>query len=108
MKVAGKTKGCMEFHDSLKGPALYPKAESPGLFKTWVENILKDWDFDNMCCAHIGNKIGGGKAALQETLTNTQPTLDKLAHNFAQNEKQGEDEDAKDCEKYNVDGAECG
>jgi len=108
MKVVGKKKGCMEFHDSLKGPALYPKAESPVLFKTWVENIIKDWEFENMCCAHIGNRLGGAKQALQDTLTNSQATLDRLSRNFSEHEKQGEDEDAKDCANYNVEGAECG
>jgi len=108
MKVVGKKKGCMEFHDSIKGPALYPKTDSPAKFKTWVENIIKDWDFDNLCCAHIGNKIGGGKQALQETLTNSQPMLDKLAASFAQTTDEPDSEDAKDCAKYNVEGNECG
>jgi len=108
MKVVGKKKGCMEFHDSIKGPALYPKPESPGLFKAWVESVIKDWDFDNMVIAHIGNKIGGAKGALQETLTNSQPLFDKLSANFAQNATEPDDEDAKDCAKYNVEGNECG
>jgi len=104
----------MEFHDSIKGPALYPKPESPALFKAWVESIIKDWDFDNMCCAHIGNKIGNAKQSLQETLTNSQPLLDKLAARFKQEQEasQSEDDqdvkDAKDCANYNVEGAECG
>jgi len=112
MKVVGKKKGCMEFHDSLKGPALYPKPESPGQFKTWVESLLKDWDFDNMCCAHIGNKIGGAKQSLQDTLTNSQPIFDKLTTQFKEQTASHEDDedtkDAKDCAKYNVEGAECG
>jgi len=108
MKVAGKKKGCMEFHASLKGPALHPKPESPKLLKEWSEAIINDWDFDNMCCAHIGNKVGGAKVAFQETLTNSQTLFDKLTGQFTKAVAEAEDEEAKDCAQYNVEGNECG
>jgi hypothetical protein len=112
IKLAGKKKGEMEFHSSMHGPGLYPTPEAPLLFKAWVEDILKDWDFDNICCAHIGNKIGGAKALLGDVLIAAQPEFDKLikknTKKVEKEEVDKEDEDYKDCEKYNVDGTECG
>jgi len=109
MKVAGKKKGCMEFHDSLKGPALFPKPESPKQLKEWCDAVIKDWDFDNMCCAHIGNKIGGAKDSFKEVLANSQPLFDKLTAQFTQHAAtHADDEEAQECAKYNVDGNECG
>jgi len=106
----------MEFHDSMRGPGLYPTPEAPLLFKAWVESILNDWDFDNICCAHIGNRIGNAKTLLRDTLIATQPEFDKLIKKNKkivekEEEKEGkedEDDQGKDCEKYNVDGTECG
>jgi hypothetical protein len=122
IKLAGKKKGEMQFHDSMHGPGLYPSPEAPLLFKAWVEAILNDWDFDNICCAHIGNRIGNAKAQLRDTLIAAQPEFDKLIakntkkmekvekemENDLKKELQKDDEDWKDCEKYNVDGTECG
>jgi len=112
LKAAGKKHDHMEFHISLAGPGLYPTPDAPSIFKKWVHDILNDWDFDNMCTAHTGNKIRGAKEALRHTLEKAQPTFDKLekhhAHNTPLEHDPETEHDPKDCEKYNVDGIECG
>ncbi|CAF1448559.1 unnamed protein product [Adineta steineri] len=35
------------------------KHDSPYLFRDWMRNILHDWPFENICCAHMGVKIRG-------------------------------------------------
>jgi len=111
LKAAGKKHDHMEFHMSMRGPGLYPTPDAPGLFKRWVQDILKDWDFDNMCTAHTGNKIGGAKEALRHTLEKAEHIFQKLEKHHANNtplEHDPEEHDPKDCENYNVDGTECG
>jgi len=122
LRLAGKKKGLMELHISLSGPGLLQQADAPEKFKKWTEAVIKDWDFDNICCAHAGNKIGWAKDALKEALANAQPTFDKLKERHlkagntgagkSSNSKDWFDEDdpeaSKECEAYNVDGTECG
>jgi len=114
-KIAGMS-GTMEFHPSVKGPGLYPTPDAPNDFKRWVEEVINDWDFDTVCTAHLGNKIGGAKELLVQCLENSQSIFDKLIdkntalwheHNEEkQCNKTGDDEE--DIEKYNVKGSECG
>jgi len=116
MKLAGKKSHTMEFHSSLSGPGLYPTPDAPKLFKKWIQDILEDWDFDNICCAHIGNKLGGAKAALRETLENAEPIFKKLEkENAFKNPLEPEqllwvpvDSEAQSCDRFNVNGTECG
>jgi hypothetical protein len=113
VRLAGKKKGSMEFHDSIKGPGLYKTSEAPDLFKNWLLNIIQDWDFDNMCCAHLGNKIGGAKDLLSQVLADAQPLFDAIKHvNHKTEQKEKEtgecSDDGKDCANYNVEGCECG
>jgi len=49
-----------------------------------VEQLLVDWDFDNIVTAHTGNKLGGAKAALAATLKKATPALEKLSKNAHQ------------------------
>jgi len=110
VKLAGKKKGQMEFHDSIKGPALYKTSEAPDIFKNWVLKVIQDWDFDNMCCAHLGNKIGGARQMLGQVLADAQPLLDALkkVNQKYEHEHGADEDDGKDCANYNVDGHECG
>jgi len=117
MKLAGKKSKTMEFHMSISGPGLFATPDAPKIFKKWVQDILEDWDFDNMCCAHIGNKIGGAKEALRETLVNSESIFKKLEKENAfktplETEEvvwipTSEDEIAQ-CNNFNVNGTECG
>jgi hypothetical protein len=106
-KLAGKKAGQMEFHMSIKGPGLYPTEDAPVQFKQWVLDILRDWDFDNACCAHVGRKIGGAHALLERTLKEAQPLFDKLIKRH-QGKLMVDLDDGKDCAQYNVNGNECG
>lgn len=53
--------------------------EAPVQFRSFMESVLKDWDFDNLITAHTGNLIGGGKEAVREALRRATPTLEKMA-----------------------------
>jgi len=108
LKMVGKNKGKMEFHDSMKGPGLHPTPEAPLQFKSWVEDILKDWDFDNICCAHIGVKIGGAKKLLEETLSKNIPFFTELVEANKKKTPIKEEDTGEDCRKYNVEGNDCG
>lgn len=55
--MAGFKPGTMHFHPSLKSVGLLPTAQAPLDFCSWVEALLRDWDFDNICTAHKGNKV---------------------------------------------------
>jgi hypothetical protein len=106
--LAGKKAGQMEFHTSMQGPGLYPTEDAPVAFKQWVENILKDWDFDNACCAHVAAKVGGAHKALEQTLVEAQPIFDKLIKKHKGKLMEDIVDDGKDCANYNVEGHECG
>lgn len=58
---------------------LYKTPEAPYQFKSFLQRILKDWDFDNICTAHIGNKIGGAKKALEETVANAEDKFHEIS-----------------------------
>jgi len=117
-KLARKS-GHMSFHLSMTGPGLYHTSEAPYQFKAWVEKILVDWDFDNICTAHLGNKIGGAKEELERTLRSNEKTFRKLSEKYAKEEPNEEtkcakrddsDSDVDDDEisNYNAAGCECG
>jgi len=76
-KLAGKA-GTFDFHLSFGGPGICEDAESPMLFRDWVQNVIDDWDFDNACCAHIGNKIGGAKELLVRCLEDNEKNFEKM------------------------------
>ncbi len=46
--------GSMSFHPSIKGVGLYHTPEAPYQFKDFIAGVIKDWDFDNICAAHMG------------------------------------------------------
>lgn len=76
LRCFGKSHNRMEIWDLKKG--LNPTASAPGDFKRFMEGIIRDWDFDNVVTAHMGNKIGGAKALVQETLNRESKLLDQL------------------------------
>jgi hypothetical protein len=59
--------------------ALIERADSAELFKAWVEEILRDWDFDIIAAAHTANKVGGAKQALAAALQKAQKTFDDFS-----------------------------
>jgi hypothetical protein len=68
----------LDFWNLQKGLRKNPQA--PREFERFIEGILNDWDFDNLCLAHTSNKLGGAKEALRQLLTNKRPEFDKLAN----------------------------
>jgi hypothetical protein len=107
-KLIGKKPNVIEFHPSMKYSGLYPTEEAPYQFKRWVEQILQDWDFDTVCCAHIGVKQGGAHELLREALKNAEPEFEKLAQRNAGKHSLLET-DEHDCSQHNVEGTnECG
>jgi len=79
LKLAGFRHGDMSFHPSIKGPGLYPTAEAPYHFKEFIQGVIRDWDFDNIAAAHMGNKIGGARQKLQEVLNKAEPLFKRLS-----------------------------
>eukprot|EP00026_Physarum_polycephalum_P014533 Phypoly_transcript_15060.p1 GENE.Phypoly_transcript_15060~~Phypoly_transcript_15060.p1 ORF type:complete len:314 (+),score=53.43 Phypoly_transcript_15060:91-942(+) len=85
LKLAGFRHGSMSFHPSIKGVGLLPTPEAPYQFKEFIEGIIRDWDFDNICAAHMGNKIGGAKEQLREVLAKAEPLFKKLSEKNKKN-----------------------
>lgn len=76
----GAKKNQMMFWNLQRG--LKKDNEAPILFKNFIQKILSDWDFDNACTAHTGNKIGGAKEELRLTLLREEYNLTKLAQQY--------------------------
>jgi len=74
--------GDMLFHPSLVGPGLYHIPEAPDAFSTWVKKYINEWDFDIICAAHDGIKLGGAKAQLQNLLIDSNIVFDLLIAEF--------------------------
>lgn len=71
----GKRHGDMEFWDLKKG---LHSGSSATEFRSFIEGILHDWDFDNLILAHTGNVMGGGKEALRKTLIRADKMFQKI------------------------------
>lgn len=69
----------LSLHPSTRRGGINRTAEAPGQFINWFQNVLNDWPFDNIVVAHMGNKIGGAKAAMEELLKRETPKLLKYA-----------------------------
>jgi hypothetical protein len=90
LKLFGYPHGVMTFHPSIKGHGLHPTAEAPYLFRDWMRNMLHDWPFDNICCAHMGMKIGEAHAQVAELLDNAEPLFVKLSEKKRKKNPEGE------------------
>jgi hypothetical protein len=71
----------MHFWDLDKG--LDKTADAPRLFRDDIEKMLSDWDFDNICAAHVTNKIGGAKEQLRQVLVKATPKLTQLTQKYS-------------------------
>lgn len=70
--------GTLIFHPSIF-IGLYPNAEAPLQFLDWMKQILKDWELENLCTAHIGAKVGNAHMAVQELVTNSETLFQGLS-----------------------------
>lgn len=61
---------------------LYPTAEAPLQFRDWMNKLLEDWDFDNLCTAHMGVKMGGAHNAVKDLVIKSEKVFQDLSeHN---------------------------
>lgn len=104
LKFAGFKEGTMMFHPSIKWAGLLPNREAPFAFRDWMKSILADWDFDNLCTAHLGNKVGGAKAQVEDLVQKAEPLFQKLTTK-REDPRYAPHEEAH---SHNVDGNECG
>jgi hypothetical protein len=44
----------LHFHISLLKGGINRTKDAPMQFRSWIEDLLRDWDFDNLCTAHNG------------------------------------------------------
>ena len=107
LRLFGYKDGAMAFHPSIKGPGLYPTAEAPFMFRDWMKQLLTDWPFENICCAHLGVKMGGANANVATLLNNAEPLFEKLSQ---KNRKKNPHSDlaVSNQPTFNVKGDECG
>ncbi|CAF1453995.1 unnamed protein product [Adineta steineri] len=90
LKLFGKSDGIMIFHTSIKNCGLHPTADAPYLFRDWMRNMLNDWPFDNICCAHLNIKIGGAHAQVTKLLDRTESLFVKLSKKNKKKNPNGE------------------
>lgn len=69
MRIAGKSAGSLHFHSMLMNQSLYPTAEAPIEFQSWLTKLLEDWQFDHLVAAHIGNCYCDAHGKVQKCLT---------------------------------------
>jgi len=105
LKLGGFRAGSMCFHTTLKGVGLLPTPEAPFQFRDFIAKILKEWDFDNICTAHFGNKVGGAKQQLADVLKDAEPVFQYISD---RNKKKTPTESSSSEESLNVNGNECG
>jgi len=108
LKIAGFKDGFMAFHPSIKSHGLYPTTEAPYQFRDWMKQILADWDFDNICCAHLGTKVGGAKQQVAETLAKAEPLFQKLSEKNRKRNPTNAIPHSEEHHPNNVTGDECG
>lgn len=75
----GVKKGDLIFHPSMTTDGLYHTAEAPLQFRDWMKKVLQDWDFDNLCTAHLGIKMGNAHAAVQDLVNNSEKLFEDLS-----------------------------
>lgn len=74
LRLAGLASNSLTFHLTINSNLMDPLA-----FKAWIQSLLDDWEFDNICAAHTGNRIGGGKKLLAQLLLDSEAKFQKLA-----------------------------
>ncbi|UJR11218.1 hypothetical protein I4U23_015399 [Adineta vaga] len=90
LRFFGMTRGVIIFHPSIKTHGLHPTADAPLLFRDWMRNMLQDWPFENLCCAHLDVKLGGAHHLVTRLLNKTEPTLIKVSKKNKKKNPNGE------------------
>jgi hypothetical protein len=107
LRLFGFKGGAMAFHPSIKSAGLHPTAEAPLLFRDWMSNVLRDWPFENICCAHMGVKKGGAHADVATLLNNADGLFTKLSEKNRKKNPEGTLPPGNH-PNMNVSGDECG
>jgi hypothetical protein len=81
MKMFGSKPKRLNFHPQI-AKALCTK-EAPLQFKSWLEDIVRDWDFDHIVTAHNGIIMGGAKEQLKGLIAFKTEFLEKLSQKNA-------------------------
>lgn len=71
--------GSLIFHPSMTNGGLHRTVEAPLQFRDWMKKMLEDWDFDNLCTAHIGVKNGGAHAAVSDLVNQSEKLFQELS-----------------------------
>lgn len=77
--VMGVQAGTLKFHPSMGNGGLYRTVEAPLQFRDWMKKLLEDWDFDNLCTAHIGVKMGGAHDAVRDLVDQSETLFQELS-----------------------------
>eukprot|EP00457_Paulinella_chromatophora_P006800 gb/GEZN01006819.1/.p1 GENE.gb/GEZN01006819.1/~~gb/GEZN01006819.1/.p1 ORF type:complete len:454 (-),score=48.90 gb/GEZN01006819.1/:202-1563(-) len=77
LRRRGVKPNTMRFHMSMD-KSLLPDPAAPRLFQRWVRALLEEWDFDSICFAHCGNRVGGAKAMLKGLLESNEERFKRL------------------------------
>jgi hypothetical protein len=97
--------GKVSFHWSLgAGQALLKTPAAPNELRKWLEKVMSDWDFENLCVAHKDIIIGDAKDKVKDAIVRVQKILEKLEADC----KDCDPEDIARCTESNVDGTDCG
>lgn len=74
--------GSLIFHPVIDKGGLYKTAEAPLQFRDWMKKLLEDWDFDNLCTAHIGVKAGGAHEAVRDLVNKSEKFFEDLSERY--------------------------
>lgn len=77
--IFGVETGSLIFHPSINDGGLHPTSEAPLQFRDWMNKMLQDWDFDNLCTAHMGIKMGGAHLLVQELVNRSEKLFQELS-----------------------------
>ncbi|CAF3803740.1 unnamed protein product [Rotaria socialis] len=90
LKLFGYKDGTMAFHPSIKNVGLHPTSDAPYLFRDWMRDMLNDWPFENICCAHMGVKKGGAHRDVFTLLVKAERLFGKLSERNRKRNPEGE------------------
>jgi len=80
---AGIRDGDLKFHVFLEhGIKQHP--DGPGQLLRSVEEMLREWDFENLCVAHAGVLLGGARARVQQLVDLERPRFEEYASKLKQ------------------------
>ncbi|KAJ3072469.1 hypothetical protein HDU98_003545 [Podochytrium sp. JEL0797] len=77
--ASGLKNGDVRFHPSFQSHGLLATPEAPQQFFDWMQRLINEWDWDNLCTAHSGVVVGGSKEKLREAFVRITPFLASAA-----------------------------